>query len=251
MNVTVNISVIPDRLYLIELPAGVSAFYNGTKVGGAGTDNIFVAAENINTMFLESDTQITGDMVLVELVKSYYQMYDGTGGTMCYQPAIDRWTSRYSFRPDWMSMVGNRLVCFKNGMPYVHDGAYNRFFGQTYDSVIASVHNEGGNTVKTYKSVAVEGDTPTRMHFRTEKPYVQSSDLVQGEFDVREGVSYSEVKRDRLSPNASGTYDAKLLKGDPVRGEVCKFMYISTQPSTQKSIKFIDVNFTPSRGQSV
>lgn len=247
---TITINVVPDKVYVVSAPVTVDVYYSNTKVWGGGANNTIVANDS-TTFVVESASTITGSVTLTELMPNMYDAYDGVGGTWCYQQGLDRFTGKYSFRPEWMSMISNRLASFKDGKPYIHDGTYNTFYGKTFDTILSGVHNTDGNTVKVYNNVAVEGDTPNRMHFRTEVPNVQSSDLVDSEFSVREGVSYSDILMDRLSPNTTGTFEQKLFKGDRVRGEVCKFIYFLSVPTTRKSFKFINIGFTPARGQNV
>lgn len=247
----ISINITPYKEYKISAPAGISVYYYGQKVGGAGTANLFIALPGISTLTLLSDTSITGSVTLTEILRSYYKPYNGQGGMWAFQADISKWVSQYSFRPEWMTMVGNRLVTFRGGKPFIHTGAFNTFYGQVFDSVIAVAHSETGNTIKTYESIAIEGDTPDRVHFRTEVPYVQSSDLVGNEFTVKEGVKYAEVLRDRLSPNATGGYNEKVMTGDVVRGENVKAMTVMTNANTKKEIKFIDLQFLPSTGQTV
>jgi hypothetical protein len=247
---TYTISVVPDKVYTISAPAGVEVFYCSTKIFGAGANNTFVATDS-TSFVVESASPVTGNIVLTEILSNLYDAYDGVGGTWCYHPAIDRFTSKYSFRPEWICMVGNRLATFKNGKPFIHNGTYNTFYGQAYNTVIAGIHGDAEQVINLYNSVGVEGETPDRMHFRTESPYTQSSDLVSGDFSVREGISYSDILRDRLSPNTTGSYDEKVYKGDRVRGDSCMFLYLLNTPTTKKSLSFINLSYTPSTGQTV
>jgi hypothetical protein len=243
LTTTVNITVIPEHEYKVSLPEGVTASYSDQLVGDS-----FIAIEGANTLVLESGTVITGNVVVTEILRSFYDADDAQGGIWAYQ---DAWMSRYSFTPEWMGSVGNRLVSFKNGMPYIHTGANNTFFGRRDDSHLAIVHSDAGNQIKVYRSLAVEGDKPDHVHLRTEIPYVQSSDLVAGDFAVKEGVNYAPVYRDRLSPNATGTYSQKLFTGDTVRGEWTKVQVVYLSPTARKDIKFINIDFDQSTGQTV
>lgn len=242
----VNISVIEGREYLVTAPAGVTVKYNNEVV-----TSTFIAVATANQVLIVSATTITGNITITEILRSFYDAYDQQGGVWAYPVAVDKWSTQYSFRPEWMSMVANRLVTFKAGKPYVHTGAYNTFFGQVCDTCLAIAHSEAGNTVKSYKTIAIEGDTPDRVHVRTEIPYVQSTDLISSDFTVKEGVNYSELYRDRLSPNATGSYEDKLYKGDTIRGELCKSMVVYTQPQGLKAVKFVDIDFDSSTGQTV
>lgn len=254
MTTTVNISVTPGRVYKLALPAGVDAYYANQKVGGSGTLNTFIAIQGVSVLTLESVAVVSGNVVLTEILRSYYESDDGQGDIWCFKPGLegrDGWKSRYSFRPEWMTNILNRLVSFKSGMPYIHDGAVNTFYGQVFDTVIAVAHSEDGNSIKSYRAVAIEGDTPDRVHTRTEIPYEQSTDLIAGDFTVKEGVNYAALLRDRLSPNAAGTYNQKMYTGDTIRGEASKTMVVYREPSQKKELKFINIDFDPSTGQTV
>jgi hypothetical protein len=243
---TVNISVQPGKEYTITLPANVTATYNGEAV-----TSYFIAVEGVNTIVLSSNSVVSGTISVKEILRSLYEVYDGSGGVWCYQPAIDKWTSQYSFRPDWMSSVGNRLVTFKAGKPYIHNNsAYNTFYGQAYDSAIAFVHNDAGNITKSYMAMSVEGDKPDVVHVRTEVPNVQSSDARASEFEIKEGVNYASILRDRLSPNVPGSVNDKLIKGDKMRGEIAKFQVVYFLPTVKKVLKMFNIVFNPSRGHN-
>lgn len=248
---TITVSVLPGRVYKISAPAVASVYYSGQLVGGTGTLNTFVAIEGVNTLRIETPSQLTGTITLTRILRSYYEPYDGQGGTWSFQPGIDKWTSQYSFRPEWMCMVGNRLVTFNGGTPYIHAGVQNTFYGNVYDSVVAISHSEANNIVKTYRAAAVAGTNPDRMHFRTEDPNVQSSDLVGSEFVIKEGLNYSAVYRDRLSPNVTGNFNQKLNTGDPVRGEVLKSMVVYESANTPKEVRHIGIEFSVSRGHGI
>lgn len=246
MTTTVNISVVPGQLYRITMPGGVTATYNGQAIS-----SYFIAVEGVSTVVLSSNTIDFGDITITRMLRSYYEAYDGQGGVWAYQPAVDKWTSQYSFRPDWMSAVGNRLVSFQFGKPYVHDSStYNRFYGQSYDSALAFVHNEAGNITKTYMAVSVEGDTPSAVHVRTEVPNVQSSDILNSEFEIKEGVGYAPIMRDRLSPIPLSSPASNLIKGDRMRGEVAKFQVVFGYPTVKKVLKLFNIVFNASRGHN-
>jgi hypothetical protein len=242
---SVNVSIQPGRVYIISLSAGVTATYKGEAITGA-----FVAYEDSSAIAITAAG--AGNFTLSLVQRSFYDAYDGQGGVWSYQPGVDKWVTQYSFRPDWMIMVGNRLVTFKSGMPYVHNSAtYNTFYGQAYDSAVAFVHNDAGNITKVYHGVSVEGDTPDLLHVRTEVPNVQSSDLRSTDFSNAEGVKYSSLYRDRLSPNVTGSADVKMYKGDNMRGEIGLFQGVFFNPSGKKICNFVNISFVPSRGHNI
>lgn len=236
----------------------VSFFYKGISI----PDGVF---------FYDGDTKtIEGiplgpgsfQISIKEIERNLYAGYDGVGGVHAFQPMIDRWTSMYSFRPEYMGMVANQLVTFKGGKPYVHNSqTANNFYGVQYDSSVSLVHTEAQNVTKRYYAIHVEGDTPNVIHVRTEVPVVQSSDIrstsfdqrtrMDGDFRVNEGVSYASILRDRLSPNINGTYDEKLMVGDDISGEVGLFTIIYKKPTTRKALKLFNIGFILSRGHTI
>jgi hypothetical protein len=246
MVASINISVTEGKEYKVTAPAGITVKYNGETV-----TSTFIAVASVNQILLVSEFVQSGQIQVIEIVRGYYDAYDAQGGVWSYQPSLDKWTSQYSFRPEWMTLVGNRLVSFRDGRPYIHDNATrNTFYGQTYDSVVALNHNEAGNVTKAYLTVSVEGTRPDIVHSRTEVPFVQSSDIRLAEFEVKEGVNYAPVLRDRLSPNVAGSFEQKLLKGDRMRGEIGKFQVNYTLPTTEKNLKLFNIGFNISRGHN-
>lgn len=248
-SVVVSLPVTIDKLYRITAPAGTSIYYNGKLIiyeGGVG----YVVAGNSNTFVASTVAEITDDIIVEEILRSYYDAYDGQSAVWCFQPGLDRWTSKYSFYPEWMTSVGNRLVSFKNGYPYVHNSSsYNVFYGGSVaDSVVAFVHSDAGTQIKTYTNIFIEGDAPDILHCRTEVPNVQSTDIRYSEFEIKEGVKYAAILRDRLSPNTTGTYSEKIFKGDKMRGEVALFQGVFSSTSANKLLKFAGIVFNPSKG---
>lgn len=250
---TVNLNT--GRLYKLLINNGTATYANEN----ISNNELFFAIEDYESISIT--LQADGSYILYEIVRSLYETYDGQGGVWVYKPDIDRWTSVYSYIPEWFCLVSDRLISFKNGYPYLHSsGVYNQFYGKNYDSIISFLHNESYNITKVYNNFSIEGDTPSRIHVRTEIPNIQSSDALSsiynprtrlnGDFIIKEGVCYTDIYRDRLSPNVSGSYDDKMMKGDPIRGEIGKFQVVFLHPNTLKKLKFVNIGFTQSWGNT-
>ncbi len=68
---------------------------------------------------------------------------------------------------------------------------------------------------KLYQSLAIQSNKkPSFVHLRSEVPYEQSSDIIDTDFTIKEGINYAPVRRDRLSPSVTGSVDLKQSKGD-------------------------------------
>lgn len=255
MTITITIAVTTGKEYQLSSPSmsTISVYYNGVQVGGVGYNNRFIAVDGVSNITIISIADLTSTITVTEYLRNLYDFNDGQEAVLAYQPTINKWTSKYSYAPESFSMVSNRLATFKKGNVYIHESQiYNTFYSVTYDSIIAFPHTEGGNSIKSYDSIAIEGSVPDKVHIRTENPNLQSSDLVAGDFRSIEGVWYSPLYRDRLSPSTgSSDYNVNLYKGEKIRGDVAKFQIVYSQPTYMKQLKFIDINYDPSRGQSV
>lgn len=254
MELIINIEVTAGLEYIASSsnPTKVSLYYNNNLVSSSGGNSRFIAIKGINTIKAVSETDVSGDITITEYMRNYYDMNDSQDITLSFSTYLNKWVSRYSYSPESLCSVSNRLISFNEGYLYNHENpVFNTFYGQVYDSAIAFPHNEAGNTIKTFESMAIEGDQPDHVHIRTEVPYEQSSDLISTDFKNNEGVLYASIYRDRLSPNVLGTPENKLYKGDKMRGEIGKFAIIYKAPTTLKQLKFVSINFIPSKGHTV
>lgn len=184
---------------------------------------------------------------------SPHQAWQGEGFTLGFRDidGEEGWTAHYEFTPEWFSKSGNLLLSFRNGKLYRHDNktAYNTFYGTEYKSGIAFVVNQPAAIVKWAGSIGVQAnDTPTWIHIRTENPYIQSSDLEDEDMRLREGIYYGEIRRDRLSPNATGTYFEKSLKGDKMRSSLLEVYVEFSTFADELLVYLIKVMWQQSKG---
>jgi hypothetical protein len=153
-----------------------------------------------------------------------YDIYDGIGKTLVYKNEADKWVGSMSFKAEKIIRMGNDLYTFNNGKLYIQNQNNTaNFYGIQYTTKLMYSNNPGG--VHTFLSLGLESNMkPSYVHLRTEDPYVQSSDLVAIEFANKEGVKYATVLKDRLSPNTTGTYIEKQMKGDRLFGKALLVM---------------------------
>lgn len=196
----------------------------------------------------------SGTYTITESLVSPHQAWNGEDFTIGFRDIDGRegWASFYDFVPEWMSKSGNLLLSFKNGKLYRHDNelAYNTFYGTQYNSGIAFVVNQPVPTVKWAAAIGVQANyAPSWVHVRTERPYVQSSDLEDEDFRMREGFHYAEIRRDRLSPNASGSnYFEKSLNGDKMRSSLLEIYAEFSIFEEELNIDLIKIMWQPSSG---
>jgi hypothetical protein len=182
-----------------------------------------------------------------------YDIYDGTAKVLVFKPNQDRWAAPHSYETEYFIDIRDFLFSAKNGSMYQHnydngtDETYGKWYGTEVTSDIGFIVNEEPNIVKQFVTLSVEGNMqPSWTHQRCELPFVQSADLVDEWID-REGVLYSQINRDRLSPNVTGTFDEKAYTGDVMRGQWLK-VYARFTTRELLQIRFFNVGFSPSLG---
>ena len=153
-----------------------------------------------------------------------YDIYDGKGKTLMYKSDADVWFGGMSFETEKFIKMGNDLYSFKDGCLYIHNQVGSTtFYGVPFKAKLMYSNNPGA--IHTFLSIGLESNKkPDFVHFRTEDPYVQSSDLITSDFAVKEGVISASLLRDRLSPNTSGDYNKKQVTGDKLFGKALLVM---------------------------
>lgn len=114
--------------------------------------------------------------------------------TLTYSPVANGWSSRWSFEPDWMVGMNNKLYTWKNGSLYEHysNETRNEFYGVTYPSTITSILNEFPQDRKMYKTLAIDSDHVWSAEVDTE---FGSGAILAEEFQLKEGVWFSFIRR--------------------------------------------------------
>jgi hypothetical protein len=184
-----------------------------------------------------------------------YDIYDGVGKVLVYKVRQDGWGAPHNYETEGFIDIRDYLFSAKDGAMYQHnndngtDDTYNKWYGESVKSAIGFIINEEPNIIKEFLTLSVEGNLiqPSWIHHRTELPNVQSTDCE--EFTTREGVLYEKygILRDRLSPNITGSYNAKLFKGDKMRGQWMK-VYVEFTTNELLQIRFFTVYFEKSIG---
>jgi hypothetical protein len=147
-----------------------------------------------------------------------YDIYDGSGKTLRYNSPNDMWIGAFTFQAEQFVRMGNDLYSFKGGALYIHNQNTTTFYGTPFLSKLMFSVNPGA--IHTFYSIGLESNkVPSWVHFRTEDPQTQSSDLINTDFIVKEGVIGTSLLRDRLSPNATGDYNKKQVTGDRLYGK--------------------------------
>ena len=83
--------------------------------------------------------------------------------TIAFNDTLKKWTSFYSYKPEFYGRINRQFVTYKNGKIYKHNtedkGNFNTFYGIRYNSNIEFAFNSDPSSVKTYNAISLESDT--------------------------------------------------------------------------------------------
>jgi len=190
--------------------------------------------------------------------KSYitypFDILDFAGKTIVYSLILNSWRASYSFNPEGFAALQNNLYSFKDGQTYIHNQSDLQcyFYGTQYTAQIMPVSNMFPSIPKSYNATAVESNiTPLFVLLYNDYPYIQSSDLVDTDFQDGnlEGIWNAVFYRNILQPTATGFTATSRLTGERMRSVAMWFMYeFSPTGSTPLQLKFVNISFTVSLG---
>ena len=103
------------------------------------------------------------------------------------------WTGFFSFIPESMVYLDNRMYSFNGGQIYIHEeGDVNMFYGTKYKSSIKTVLNENPVERKVFKTLALNGDVPWDVQMSTD---IQDAGFIsQSMLEKKEGVWYAHIR---------------------------------------------------------
>lgn len=207
----------------------------------------------------DSESESSDDGVTISSPLYPYDIWDQQAKTLVFKDEIEgtgfgnRWMGAYTFSPEWMLINGNDLYSFENGILYSHNdttpGNFNTFYDVSHRSRIMLACNTEPSKVKSFKSISVEASQePVFTHIRSEYPYTQSSDLLATDYRDREGMFYAGFYKDRLSPNVTGSYDERMLKGDPMKTAALRILLEFECTNQLLILRFVNILFNNSKG---
>lgn len=194
-----------------------------------------------------------------------FDIYDGQAKTIVFKLSVEpnHWTGAYRHTPEGMTVIQNKVFGFKNGNLYQHNSIIDyslNIYGTVYKARIMFVANQIPNKPKVYENASVEGNLkPSLMYFRTEPSlaeydqfdlHEQASDLLDFQFEVKEGQLYSMIFRNKLVPTAEGmTFDG-LLTAEKVRALALKILIEFEPTSVPLDLRYVTLGYQPSKGHT-
>ena len=226
--VYIGLSGLSEYLYDIDMGEGIymSQFYVG--------DNLSLFDTVTNSYPKNTIVSVTGQVIRVRSLSSFepearFEVNAYRSDVVSYSDRIGAWSSFYSYKPDFMSISGLKLITWSNSNLYVHDSdSVNpmNFYGVGYDGELEVVSNKDPLNNKSYLAIKVQDSSEYVLV--DDKPVIdwetvtdgittetdQVSDLLSDDFEFREGNVYSSFLRDKNTPNLSvPLLDGEILKG--------------------------------------
>lgn len=182
-----------------------------------------------------------------------FDIWDGQAKTLVYKLNIEPnfWQGAYAFSPEGYTTVENKLFMYKNGHLYEGNdtAAYCQFFSQSYKSRIMFVSNQIPSRPKVYNNISLEVNMlPTLTYLLSEQPYTQASNLQDFDWEVQEGVLYSQVYRNVLTPSATGLVPNALIVGEKMRTNALRLLLEFTVTNQPVEFRFVNIGYSISLG---
>ena len=179
----------------------------------------------------------------------------GSRTSIAWSENAKRWTSRYSFTPEYFSTYKTCFASFVNGALFIHDDSdsKNYFYNQRYPSKVTYVENIEPSQPKVFLTHSVEGNfQPTLAAFETVDNWTMNTDLLKDDYVEREGTYYSELFGDTNDPNVgdNATYGDKLMRGTKIRGQFVKVSLSFRAEKEGLEIKHSNIGFIKSKGHT-
>jgi hypothetical protein len=179
-----------------------------------------------------------------------YNIWDGQAKTMAFKIEQNKWMPAYSFYSESFAAADNVLVGFSGGQAYRHNdtsSGYNTFFGTTYPCIVVFAGNMMPNSPKMVVAINIETDAPPDVcYIFSAYPNKQITDIQATDWNQREGIYYTSVKRDRLSPAFTDT-DLALNMGNEIlaKSPMIQLNFIPTGPF---NLKYVNIRYKVSAG---
>jgi len=165
--------------------------------------------------------------------------------TITFDENNNGWSSRWSYKPEWMSRLNRGFFSFKKGQLYRHHDPMadrNLFYDDNgdlivFESSISIPFNHSPSDTKHFKSVKLESDTNEwKADISTN---LDDGHINQESFDTREGEHYAYIRRDAGS---SLNFDHLSIQGIGSLisnvGDVYTFISVPSFISEEDSLYF-------------
>lgn len=155
--------------------------------------------------------------------------------TIAFSNAKNKWTTFYSYAPEFI--VSNRvgLISFKDGQLYKHNSnsLYNNFYSVQHSTTLRFLSNIEPSKIKFYNAISLEASHAFSVPSIVNQ-FGQSSSLIADDFTDEEGVWRASFLRDENTPNVTNP----LFEGDEMR---CHSMDITIENNDTELVTIFNV----------
>lgn len=115
------------------------------------------------------------------------------------------WTSFWSYVPDWMARMGNRMYSFKNGQLWIHNDSTNplrnNFYGAQFFTSVKTVFNDAMEDDKIFKTLIEESDQKWAAAYSTN--YTEGA-VTAEEFETHESRQFTFLRKNEDETDLRG-----------------------------------------------
>jgi hypothetical protein len=166
--------------------------------------------------------------------------------TIAFHEPSNRWTTYYSFEPEYYAISGTDMVAFLEGRFWKMNvnPIHCNFMGVQYDAEVWFVCKKSPSDVKVFIDVSIEANMlwyPYEM--ATQEG--QSTYLDPDDFEEREAVFYADILRDINTPNA---VPPAVVTGDEMRSQTMLVKLKALNPEQSAILHFANIAYITSMG---
>jgi len=229
----------PNRGEVLKLTQGLQ------PISSIGMDSYFTAklsyTKNIaNAKVIGSYDPRNDEYLLTFKYISPTEQFPGNNQTVAFAEQTNRWTTFFSFIPEYGNYIFNQYVTFQNGRMWTHNinNNYGNFYGSSYSSSVDIVYNGSPSLIKTFIGVMEQASTPwTPVNIDTST--IQVSELPESSFTYKEGVWFASLLREKTGDIRS-LYFGRDLKGNWIK------LYLGMGSNAKQTLLAVDVRHIPS-----
>jgi len=228
----------PNRGELIKLTQGLQ------PISKLGMDSYFTAklsyTNNITNAKILGSYDPRNDEYIITFKYPSPTAYPGNNQTLAFSEDINRWTTFYSFIPDFGNYIYNQYITYQNGTMWTHNtnDYYGSFYGTAYSSTVEIVYNGSPSLIKTFIGV-IEQSSSVWIPSQVETSTNQLSQLTESNFSLKEGVYFASFLREQTGDIRS-LYFGNDLKGNWVK------LNLGLASNAKQTLLSVDVRHIPS-----
>ena len=164
-------SITPSVDLKVSIGVGNTEIFNQTNLNSGFTHTVThtitqIDATNPNISWLYNNSNAdpynwtTNYQIYKKDNEVVTEIQAGAKTTLAWNDDAARWTSRYSYIPEYMSTYKTGIATFLKGKLYIHDDSQNKnyFYNGFYQTMVTYIDNVSPSQPKVFMNHAVEGD---------------------------------------------------------------------------------------------